>query len=163
MLGESVRRRLPARRARAPRSGQGRSRPSRRFWLIALGAALLRPFATGYLVTVFVIFPPQPVAPAGIPVPALYGQTVVEAERKLAQAGLGRLQVIELPNPVTPEGDIVAQSPLPGQQLRSGADVRVAVSSGPVQVQVPDVLASPRSAPVTGWSEWDSRSRAWTA
>lgn len=143
MLGESLRRRLPRqrrRRASQPSAGTGRDRPGRRFWVISLTLALLVPFAIGYVLTVFVIFPPQPVAPAGIPVPSLYGKTVLEAERLLARAGLGRLQITPLPNPTSPEGDITAQSPLPGQQLRSGADVRVAVSSGPVQVRVPDVL-----------------------
>jgi len=95
------------------------------------------------VLTVFVFFPPQQVAPAGIPVPSLYGLNVLAAERKLAQAGLGSLRTVLLPHPTSPEGDVIAQSPLPGQQLRAGADVRVAVSSGPVQVRVPDVLGQP--------------------
>jgi beta-lactam-binding protein with PASTA domain len=144
VLGESLRRHRPRERSGGARTGRARGgRPSRRFWVMSLALALLVPFAIGYLLTVFVIFPPRPVAPAGIPVPALYGKTLVEAERLLARAGLGRLQVTMLPNPTSPEGDITAQSPLPGQQLRSGADVRVAVSSGPVQVRVPDLLGQP--------------------
>jgi len=138
MLGESLRRRQPARRERRPRPS-GR-RYSRAFWLLGVPAALLLPFAIGYVLTVFVFFPPQRVAAVGIPVPSLYGLTVVQAEQALARAGLGSLEFSQLPSPTAPEGEVLAQSPLPGQQLRSGVDVRVAISSGPVQVRVPDVL-----------------------
>jgi beta-lactam-binding protein with PASTA domain len=140
MLGDSLRRRQ--RRGRPGRRSSGK-RPSCRFWIAGLLLALVVPFAIGYLLTVFVIFPPLEVAPAGLPVPSLYGLTVVQAERALAQAGLGSLRVVLLPHPTTPEGDVIAQSPLPGQQLRRGRDVRAAVSSGPVQVRVPDLLGQP--------------------
>jgi serine/threonine-protein kinase len=111
--------------------------------VLGVTAALLVPFAIGWVLTVFVFFPAQEVAPLGIPVPSLHGLTVVEAERALARLGLGRVAAAALPHPITPEGEVMAQSPLPGQQLRRGAEVRVAVSSGPVQVSVPDVLGQP--------------------
>jgi beta-lactam-binding protein with PASTA domain len=140
MLGDSLRHRRPRRRRhRADPSG----RPGRKFWLVGLAGALLVPFALGWVLTVFVFFPAREVAPVGIPVPSLYGLTVLEAERTLAQVGLGSATVVQLPHPVSPEGDVIAQSPLPGQQLRTGAGVRIAVSSGPVQVRVPDVLGQP--------------------
>lgn len=142
MLGESLRRRLPQRRGSRSASGRAR-RPGWRFWLPALLAALALPFAIGYLLTVFVIFPPRQVAAAGVPVPVLTGLSTVDAEQVLARVGLGRLQVLEVPHPSAPAGQVLAQSPLPDQQLRPGADVRVSVSSGPVQVRLPDVLGQP--------------------
>jgi serine/threonine-protein kinase len=144
MLGESLRRRMARRRPRRRAAKPGAAgRPSRRFWLLGGLGVLLLPFAIGWALMVFVFFPPQEVAPLGTPVPSLYGLTVVEAERSLAQVGLGHLEAVLLPHPATPEGDVIAQSPLPGQQLRAGAGVRVAVSSGPVQVRIPDVLGQP--------------------
>lgn len=136
MLGESLRRRNPQRRSRAKR---GRSL-GLRFWIPAVLAALVVPGALGYVFAAFFLFPKPVVTASGIPVPALRGLGTVEAERLLAQAGLGRLQVTEMPDGDVPEGQIVAQSPLAGQQLRSGADVRVAVSTGAPRVRVPDVL-----------------------
>lgn len=136
MLGESLRRRNPQRR---PRARRGRSLGPR-FWIPAVLAALVVPLAVGYVVAAFFLFPKPQVTAGGIAVPALRGLSTLEAERLLAQAGLGRLQVTELPDDDTPEGQIVAQSPLAGQQLRGGADVRVAVSTGAPRVRVPDVL-----------------------
>jgi beta-lactam-binding protein with PASTA domain len=137
MLGDSLRRRQPQKRPRRA----GRKRLGARFWIPALLAALAVPFAAGYVIAAFMIFPQPDVEDGtGIAVPALRGMSTVEAERALAQAGLGRLQVTQLPDPGVPEGQVVAQSPLAGQQLQSGADVRVAVSSGAPRIRVPDVL-----------------------
>ena len=139
MLGDSVRRRNPQRKPRARRS-RGRGLPLR-FWIPAVLGALLLPFGIGYLLAAFVLFPAPRTEPvAGIPVPALRGLSTTAAERALAEAGLGRLVVTRFPNPRAPEGEVVAQSPLPGQQWRSGADVRVGVSSGAPRSPVPDVL-----------------------
>lgn len=139
MLGDSVRRRNPQRKPR-PRRARGRGL-SLRFWILAVLAALLVPFGIGYVVAAFFMFPAPPAEQTtGIAVPALRGMSTVSAERALAQAGLGSLVVTRFPNPRAPEGEIVAQSPLPGQLWRSGADVRVGVSSGPPRTLVPDVL-----------------------
>jgi serine/threonine-protein kinase len=131
MLGESVRRRQPSRRARGARSWK--------VWLPAVLAALVVPFGIGYLLAVFVLFPEPDVADAGIPVPVLVGSDATAAERSLAEAGLGRLEPVRLPHPSAPVGRVLAQSPLPGQQLAAGGNVRVSVSSGRPRVIVPDV------------------------
>jgi beta-lactam-binding protein with PASTA domain len=110
-----------------------------RAWLVRIPLALIVPFAIGYLLSVFVFFPPREAAGAGIDVPDLIGRTAGEAERELSSRGLGRLVTSELPHPSAPTGQVVAQSPLPGQQLRAGADVRVALSSGRPRGLVPDV------------------------
>ncbi|MBR9990828.1 MAG: PASTA domain-containing protein [Gemmatimonadetes bacterium] len=140
MLGDSVRRRQPKRRA--PRAGSDRPRGERN-WRRLLGGlviALIVPFLIGYLIAVYVLFPPTEVSGAGLPVPDLHGRTTSQAQRDIVAAGLGDMQITELPHPDADEGTIIAQSPLPGQQLRRGADIRIAVSSGPARVMMPDVL-----------------------
>ena len=139
MLGDSVRRRQPQRRTPRERSGSKRDRNWKRM-LISLAVALLVPFAIGYLIAVFVLFPPTEVSGSGTPVPDLIGSTTGEAQRKLVEAGLGNMEITELPHPDAEQGTIIAQSPLAGQQLRPGAGLRVALSSGPARVMVPDVL-----------------------
>lgn len=136
MLGESLRRRQKTARSPRPPGGRRRWRPL----LVALPLALLVPFALGYLLAVYVIFPPPPdVGGTGIGVPELVGRPSSEAQRELVAAGLGALEVTELPHPTAPAGQVIAQSPLPGQQLRAGAGVRVALSAGQPRVVVPDV------------------------
>jgi eukaryotic-like serine/threonine-protein kinase len=139
MLGDSVRRRQPHRRTA---SAQPTRRP--RTWprtLTLLAAALVVPFAVGYIVAVYVLFPPsQATGTGGTPVPDLIGRSIGEAHRDLVAAGLGDMPTTELPHPEVPAGRIIAQSPLPGQQVRAGSTVRIAVSSGPARVLVPDVL-----------------------
>ena len=141
MLGDSVRRRQPKRRApRAPRdSGTGEERNWKRL-LAGVAAAVSLPFLIGYVVAVYVLFPPTEVSGSGIPTPDLIGRTTAEAQRELVSAGLGGIEITELPHPDAEAGTVIAQSPLPGQQLRPGAGVRVALSSGPARVLVPDVL-----------------------
>ncbi len=143
MLGDSVKRRMGGKRKRSAETGTPRSRRWKAgYWaLIALGATL--PFALGYVLAVRVIFPPPPVVAQGIPVPALTGETAGAAQRELESVGLGSLEVTRLPSPTAPENTIIAQSPLPGQQLRTGASVRVAISSGRPRVVVPDVMGFP--------------------
>jgi eukaryotic-like serine/threonine-protein kinase len=138
MLGESVRRRQPRRRERpAGQAGRwsGRLRPL----LLLLPLAVLAPFAIGYMLAVYVLFPPLPAASEGIAVPDLVGYSTAEAQRMLAEAGLGPLESLELPHPTAPAGTVIAQTPLPGQQLRPGVSATVAVSTGQPRVMVPDV------------------------
>jgi serine/threonine-protein kinase len=135
MLGDSVRRRQPARRSHSESGGRDWKRV-----LLVLAAALVVPFGVGYIVAVYVLFPPTAVSDGGAPVPDLIGLTPSEAQRELVGAGLGTIDVTELPHPEAEVGDIIAQSPLAGQQLRPGADVSVGVSSGRARVLIPDVL-----------------------
>jgi eukaryotic-like serine/threonine-protein kinase len=141
MLGESVRR-----RQRSGRSAKGASSPRgpRSKWrplLIVVPVALVLPFIIGYFIAVYVLFPPPPtdIAGTGIAVPNLVGSSAADAQRALVIAGLGDLLVTELPHPTAAAGQVIAQSPLPGQQLRGGAAVRVALSAGRPQTLTPDV------------------------
>src|SRR5688500_1461192 len=115
MLGESVRRR---------QSGAQKKAGKQRWWrplLVGLPLALIAPFVIGYLLAVFVLFPPRAVSAAGIAVPDLTGRTEADAERELSALGLTLLDVTELPHPDATSGRVIAQSPLAGQQLRTGA------------------------------------------
>lgn len=138
MLGDSVRRRQP-RRTRNEGDGP-RTRSSWKRRLLTLAGVLLVPFAIGYLLAVYVWFPPTEVSDGGSPVPELIGLTISEAQRELVAARLGDIETTELPHPDIEAGRIIAQSPLPGQQLPEGADVRVGLSTGRARVVVPDVL-----------------------
>ena len=140
MLGESMKRRRKSR----PRGPRGPRAPNRRWlWVPAGLVVIAAAFGLGYLIAVRVIYPPGEVSGEGIPVPRLIGMEEGEASRSLAALGLGRLERTLLPNADAPPGRITAQDPLPGQQLREGSEVRVAVSSGPPHGQVPDVVGFP--------------------
>jgi serine/threonine-protein kinase len=136
MLGDSVRRRQ-GKRASKPRGGGKRNWKA---WLIGVPIALVLPFIIGYFIAVRVIFPPPPMVNPGIVVPDLRGRTAAGAARMLDSLGVGALEQSELPHPTAPAGEIIAQSPLPGQQLRDGGVVEVALSAGRPRVLVPDVL-----------------------
>lgn len=98
-------------------------------------------FGIGYLVAARILFPPLPEPENGIVVPELLGVLPEEADRRLAPLGLKRAtEVVRIAHPQQPPGIIVAQSPLPGQQLREGGVVRVGVSGGLPRVQVPNVI-----------------------
>ena len=108
--------------------------------LLAGLVVLLLTFGIGYVVAARVLFPPLPTPENGIEVPDLVGVVVAEADRRLGSIGLTRGDVIEIAHPTALPGIIVAQSPLPGQQLRNGGRVRLAVSGGLPKVQVPNVI-----------------------
>lgn len=146
MLGDSVKRRQPQPKRAAPkkhRNSSDRPAGSRHVFWIAAVIAVLVPFVVGYFIAVRMLFPPPPVVAAGIAVPDLTGQTLESARRTLGDAGLGSEQPSRLPSLTIPEGTVMAQSPLPGQQLRAGAPVSLAISSGPPRVFVPDVVGFP--------------------
>jgi serine/threonine-protein kinase len=143
MLEDSVKRRArPSRkkvtRVRKPSGETDRGRKA----LLALGAILI-PALIGYLLAVFLLFPAPDVAAQGIAVPSVVGKTVEDARAEVLAAGLGTLEITRLPHPDAAEDIITAQSPLAGQQLRDGASVRVAVSSGVPRVTVPNLADFP--------------------
>jgi eukaryotic-like serine/threonine-protein kinase len=141
MLGDSVRRRQP--KKTTPKSGAKKPRAKGKWsWrplLIALPIALLVPFIVGYMMAVYVLFPPQQAAGTGLAVPLLVGGSASEAQRALVAAGLGSIETMQLPHPSAPAGQVIAQSPLPGQHLPAGANVSVALSAGRPRALVPDV------------------------
>lgn len=110
---------------------------------ISVGAALLM-FVVGYFLAVRVLFPPLPEPKSGIVVPRLTGLLVPTAEARLRELGLRVSDVVELAHPTEPAGIIIAQSPLPGQQLRAAGSVRLGVSAGLPRV---DTIPQPTPTP----------------
>jgi eukaryotic-like serine/threonine-protein kinase len=124
----------PAQRSQRSDEG-GPGLPIVVWFLVAVGL-----FAAGYALAVFVLFPPPPVPEDGIVVPDLNGSTVAVARSRLEPLGLVIGDTLRIPNAKTARGLVVAQSPLPGQQLRAGGRVAVGLSSGLPTVAVPDVV-----------------------
>jgi eukaryotic-like serine/threonine-protein kinase len=148
-LGESIRRRREP-RSKTRRTGYGRSFAdgASRIWsrivrnprlLWAAGLLALVGFAGGYLFSTRVLYPVPPPPGDLTPVPRLTGESLEEADRHLALAGLVLGAVDSLRHPTVPEGRILGQSPLPGQLSLVGDTVWVALSLGPERRAVPDV------------------------
>lgn len=121
-----------------------RKLPWKLIGIFALSAIVM--FGVGYLLAVRVLFPPPPEPENGIAVPSVTGMTVKQAQDALRALSLRLTEVTEIEHPSVPEGLVIAQSPLAGQQLRELAAVRVAISAGPAKVpapQAPPVLPEP--------------------
>lgn len=97
-------------------------------------------FGVGYLLAVRVFFPEPPTPTGGIAVPDVTGMTEAAARVRLDALGLGLGTATGIAHTSVPPGIIVAQAPVPGQQLRRGASVEVGVSTGRVTAPVPDVI-----------------------
>jgi beta-lactam-binding protein with PASTA domain len=106
---------------------------------MALGVLLLT-FGLGYFIAARLLFPPLPEPVNGIAVPSLAGLSANEARERLGPLGLAVSEVYQIAHPDERAGVVVAQSPLAGQQLRRGDEVRLAVSAGPPSVRVPNVV-----------------------
>jgi len=152
MLGDSIRRRrgdrlgwLNKRRTGGPEA----PRPPLAArtvlnWMLAGLAAILLSFGTGYALAVQVLFPaPDYRSGAEVPVPRLIGRELGDAEREIEAAGLQLGEVTRLPHPSKRAGEVLAQTPLPEQQLPPGGEVRLAISAGPARATVPDVVGLP--------------------
>lgn len=135
-VGDSIRRRGGGPRRRGPGVRWTRVLP---FSLLALAAM----FGIGYAIAALFLFPAPPESKGGTPVPRVVGADSAAARQALAAAGLGVAEMTALPDPSQPPGTVVAQDPLPGQQLRPSGTVRLGVSSGPAQVTLPDVSGLP--------------------
>lgn len=156
MLGDSLRRRhgAPEKAKREPR--RERLRPRRGgwsgtswpYWLLAAVVILFGSFGVGYLLSTQVLFPRPETAGTGVAVPSLYGETRAQAEALILEEGLVVGEVTELASLATAPDQVLAQRPLPGQQLRAGGAVSFAVSGGPPELRVP---------PLTGMSVGTAR------
>lgn len=76
---------------------------------------------------------------SGIPVPSLAGEELEDAERTLNDLGLVA-EVVEEESENIEEGTVISQSPDTGTNVGPGATVTLTVSSGPPEVDVPDVV-----------------------
>jgi len=77
--------------------------------------------------------------PATAAVPDLSGSTESEARSILGDEGFRLGEVTSQPNDTVPEGQIFAQDPQAGVEVREGGRVNVVVSTGPELFPVPDV------------------------
>ncbi len=104
----------------------------------AVAAAL---FVVGYVVADLWLTPGSRTADAGplVTVPELVGLTNDEAKGRLEQLGLEYGIRSTVAHARAPEGAVLAQSPIPGQQVRPGAPVEVTLSRGPESHEIPDV------------------------
>lgn len=143
MLGEGMkRRRQPVRRKGAARETGGR-RFSVWRWLLAGLIAVVVAFGAGYLVATLVLFPQPALAGDEIAVPDLIGMPVADAREQLETRNLRLGEVRSMAHPSTPVDVVIAQAPLSDQRLKPGAAVRIAVSSGPASIVVPDLEGLP--------------------
>lgn len=102
-------------------------------------------FGVGYMLSTQVLFPRPDTAGTAIVTPSLYGERREAAERAIGEAGLEIGNVMELASTQTERGRVLAQDPVPGQQLRRGAAVSIAVSAGRPELAVPPVAGMRQS------------------
>ena len=103
-------------------------------------AAFVALFLLGYALAVYVLFPPLAAPEDGIVVPDLTKMTSEAAADRLSPLGLALGDSVRLPHTSVAPGLIVAQDPMPGQQMRSGGTVRIGISSGLPAATVPDLV-----------------------
>ncbi|MDQ3966473.1 MAG: Stk1 family PASTA domain-containing Ser/Thr kinase [Actinomycetota bacterium] len=78
--------------------------------------------------------------PATAKVPNLYNLTPAAAKQALEDVGLSLGNQTEASSDQVPKGQIVDQQPAAGAEAEQGSSVDVTVSSGPRQIEVPDVV-----------------------
>lgn len=108
----------------------------RRLPVVVVGVGLLA-FLIGYGLTAILFFPGG--GSEVVTVPDLRGMQEAGARRELDRQGLELEEGSALVHPEIPAGAVLAQSPLPGQEVAPGSTVRVTLSSGRDRRVVPDV------------------------
>lgn len=116
-------------------SSPGAARRRLALRVVAVG---LVAFAAGYLLTTVLVFPGFG-RRAIVTVPDLRGRTLAAARELASDAGLGVERGDSLHHATAPAGSVLAQSPLPGQEVTRGAVVRLTLSAGRERRPVPQV------------------------
>lgn len=106
-------------------------------WRWVLGT-LVGAFVLGFLAVALLFFPGFGRSPI-VTVPELRGKQVSVAERSVERFGLKLVTGQRLMNPTVPAGAVLVQSPLAGQEVTRGAEVRVVLSAGPERRPVPAI------------------------
>jgi beta-lactam-binding protein with PASTA domain len=104
-------------------------------WVLATGFAC---FVVGYLLVTLLFFPGFGRS-AIVTVPDLTGRTVNQSERAVDRAGLTLLRGGQLPNPRMRAGRVLMQTPLPGEEVARGTQVRIVLSAGPEVRPIPSI------------------------
>src|SRR5262249_31781662 len=94
----------------------------------------------GSAVTVFVSTGAAPVT-----VPNVIGLDQVEATQQLSQAGFD-VQKTNQASATVPAGSVISTNPNAGARAAKGSNVTIFVSTGPEEVQVPDVVGATQSS-----------------
>ncbi len=81
--------------------------------------------------------------------PDVVGKTADAATTELHQVGFSHVATQPQTSATVPSGSVVTTNPAPGSRLQSNKPVTLLVSSGPVQVKVPDVTNQPQAAATT--------------
>lgn len=97
-------------------------------------------FGLGYVAATRVVFPVPAPPPDLLGVPDLTGLDLEEGGTRAQTAGLALGAVDSLYHPSAPIGSILGQSPLPGQLALPGAAIELAISLGPEERAVPDMI-----------------------
>lgn len=95
-------------------------------------------FVAGYLVMALLFFPGFGRS-AIVTVPDLTGRPLGQAERQLSRAGLTVLRGGSLANPRVGRNRVLMQSPLPGEEVARGTQVRIVLSAGPEMRVIPPI------------------------
>lgn len=95
-------------------------------------------FVAGYLLVTFLFFPGFGRSPI-VTVPDFGGRTLAQAARTADRAGLEVEKGGELPNPRVRRGRVLMQTPLPGEEVTRGTEVRLVLSAGPEVYTLPPV------------------------
>ena len=74
-----------------------------------------------------------------IETPDVVNQPVEQAQQALTDAGL-KVEVTEQPSDTVPEGAVISQAPQAGVPVAKNSTVRLVVSSGPEEPEVPNVI-----------------------
>lgn len=93
-------------------------------------------FAIGYLATMMVFFPGWD-RDGIVAVPDLRRRAFPEARRVAGRSDLEVERGSTLGHPTVPSGRVLAQTPLPGQEVIRGSSVRVILSGGPESRPIP--------------------------
>lgn len=151
-LGSSMRRR---RRGGGQRSSGGRIRIDldairRHVEPIGFGIGIaLVGLAFGYLLATRAVFPAPAMPDDLVSVPDLRGFEVEPATEELLQSGLELGAVDSIRHPSVAAGEVLGQTPLPGQLANPADAVAVTVSAGPERRPVPDVVRLQAARAVT--------------
>ncbi len=119
-------------------TGGKRLPPGRRRLLLRVLGLGLGAFVVGYVLTTLLVFPGFG-RQAIVTVPDLRGRTFAAARRISDDAGVDLARGPWLYHPTVDSGAVLAQSPLPGQEVTRGAQVRVTLSAGRERRPVPQV------------------------
>ena len=138
-------------RVRAPSAGWHRELPRRvrryfderrlQKYVLITGLSM---FVFGYLLMTFLFFPGFGRSPI-VTVPDLTGRTAGQAARAVDRLGLEMQRGGQLPNPRVGRGRVLMQTPLPGEEVARGTQVRIVLSSGAETRVIPSIRGLSRA------------------